>query len=65
MKTLADIFKKLTPLAVPLRVLVREVFQKKLQEVNQEGTQTKSAPDSNQLTNAEPLRVPIVEAYPD
>ena len=65
MKTLAEIFRKATPPAVPLRVTVREVGQKKLQEVNQEGTQMKRAPQSNPFTNVEPLRVPIVEAYPD
>ena len=46
-------------------VLTREVFQEKLQEVNQERTQMKNASQSKPLTNAEPLRVPIVESYPD
>ena len=65
MKTLADIFRKANPPALPPRVPVREVGQKKLREVNQEGTQMKSAPQLNQITNAEPFRVHIVEAYPD
>ena len=43
----------------------RELGQKKLQELNQKGTQMKSAPKSKPFTNVEPLRVPIVEAYPD
>ena len=45
LKTLYNIFikEKKTP-AVPPRVPVREVVQKKLQEVNQEGTQIKMAP---------------------
>ena len=65
MKTLAEIFRKEKPPTVPPRVLVREGGKKKLQEVNQEGTQMKSAPQSNPFINAEPLRVPIVEAYAD
>ena len=44
LKTLVEIFRKANPPAVPLRVPVREVGQKKLQEVNQEGTQMKSLP---------------------
>ena len=63
MKTLADIFKKANHPAVPPRMPVRKVGQKKLQEMNQEGTQTKRTPQSNPVTNAEPLRVTIVEAY--
>ena len=43
---------------------VREVGQKKLQSVNQEGTQMKMSPQSKPITNAEPMRLPIVEAYP-
>ena len=65
LKTLAGIFRKANPPEVPPRVPVREVVQKKLQEMNQEGTQIKRTPQSNPVTNAEPLRVPIVEAYPD
>ena len=64
-ETLAEIFRKANPPAVPPRVPVREVDQKKLQEVNQEGTQMKWAPQSKPFGNAESLRVPIVEAYPD
>ena len=44
LNTLADIFRKANPPAVPPRVSVREVGQKKPQEVNQEVTQTKSTP---------------------
>ena len=65
LKTLADIFGKAHTPAVPPRVLVREVGQKKLQEVNQEGTQMKSALQSKKLNNVEPLTVPIVETYTD
>ena len=36
--TLSDIFGKATPPAVSLRVPVREVGQKNLQEMNKEGT---------------------------
>ena len=50
--TLVEIFKKTNPPAVLPRVPVRKLGQKKLQEVNQEGTQMKSAPQSNPLTNA-------------
>ena len=35
LRTLAEIFRKANPPAVPPRVPVREVFQEKLQEVNQ------------------------------
>ena len=41
--SLAEIFRKATPPAVPPRVLVRGVYQEKLQQVNQEGTQIKIA----------------------
>ena len=41
---LAEIYRKENPPSVPPRVPVREVGQKKLQEVNQEGTQMKSSP---------------------
>ena len=44
LKTLYNIFIKEKTPAVPMRVPVREVVQKKLQEVNQEGTQMKRAP---------------------
>ena len=52
--------QKINPLAVPLRVPVRELVQKKTKEVNQEGTKMKRAPQSMPFTNVEPLRVPIV-----
>ena len=41
---LAEIIRKENPPAVPPRVPSRELYQKKLQEMNQEGTQMKSAP---------------------
>ena len=44
LKTLADIFRKANPPAVPPRVPVREVGQRKLQEMKQEGTKIKSTP---------------------
>ena len=52
LNTLAEIFQKANPPAVPLRVPVREVGQKKLQEVNQEGTQMKVSPQSKPFTNS-------------
>ena len=52
-KTLTDIFRKAPPPpAVPLRVPVRELGQKKLQEMNQEGTQMKGSPQSNPIPNS-------------
>ena len=42
-----------------------EVGQNKLQDMNQEGTQTKRASQSKPITNAKTMRVHIVEAYPD
>ena len=65
MKTLADIFRKPNPPTVPPRVPVREVGKNKLQEENLEGTQMKRAPQSKPITNSEPLRVPIIDSYPD
>ena len=65
LNTPAEIFIKANPPAVTPRVPVREVSHKKLQEVNQEGTQMKRAPQSKPIKNTEPLRVPILEAYPD
>ena len=41
LKTLSIIFIKADPPAVPLRVPVREVGKKKLQEMKQEGAQMK------------------------
>ena len=64
LKTLDDIFRKANPPVVLPRVPVKEVGQKKLQEMNQEGTQMKSTPRSNPVINEEPLRVHIVGAYP-
>ena len=64
LKTLADIFRKSNPPAVPPRVPVREVDQRKLQEMNQKGTKLKRTPQSNPFTNAEPLRVTIVGESP-
>ena len=52
LKTLAEIFRKSNPPVVPPRVPVREVGQKKLQEVNQERTQMKRSPQSNPFTNS-------------
>ena len=43
LKNLAEIFRKVNPPAVPPRLPVREVGQKKLQEVNEEGNQIKRA----------------------
>ena len=62
---LAEIFRKANPSAVPPRVPVREVGQKKIQEVNQEVTEMKRSLQSNSFTNAEHLSVPIVLEYPD
>ena len=44
LKTLANIFRKSNPPAVPPRVPVMEVDQNKLQEMNHEGTQMKRPP---------------------
>ena len=52
LNSLAEIFRKSNPPEVPLREPVREVCQKKLQEVNQEGTQMKRAPESKPITNS-------------
>ena len=59
LKTLAEIFRKAKPPTVPQRVSVRDSGQNKLQEVNQEGTQMKIAPQSNPFTNAETMGVPF------
>ena len=61
---LEEIFGKTNPSAVPPKVPVRDVVQKKLQEVNREGTQMKSSPQSNPFTDAKHVTVPIVEAHP-
>ena len=65
LNTLEEIFRKANSPAVPPRVPVKEVGQKKLQEVKQERTQMKIAPQSKPFTNAEPMKLTIVEAYPD
>ena len=65
LKNLADIFRKANPPVVPTRVPVREVGQRKLQEMNQEGTQMKRTPQSDPFINAEHLRVTILGVYPD
>ena len=52
LKNLADIFRKSSPQAVPPRVPVREVGQKKLQEMNQEGTQMKGSSQSHPIPNS-------------
>ena len=44
LKTLAHISRKANPPAVPLKVPVRELGQKKLQGNNQKGTQMKRTP---------------------
>ena len=44
LNNLADVLTKANPSAVPPRVPVREVGQKKLQEMNQEGTQMERTP---------------------
>ena len=43
LKTLADVSRKANTPSVPPKVPAREVDQKKIQEVNQEGTQMKRA----------------------
>ena len=65
LKTLGDLFRKEKTPIVPPRVPVREEGQKELKERNQKGTQMKKTLQSKPTTNAEPLRVPIVEAYLD
>ena len=52
LNNLAEIFRKSNPPAVPPRVPFRGLGKMKLQEVNQEGTQMKSAPQSNPFTIA-------------
>ena len=63
LKTLADIYRKSNPPAVPPRVPVTEVGQKKIQEVNQEGTHMKRAPQSNPITNTEPEMANVILEY--
>ena len=65
LKTLAKIFRKANPPALPSRVPVMEVGQIKLQEVNQKRAHMKRSPQSNQITNSEPLRLTIAEVYPN
>ena len=64
-RTLEEIFRKANPPGVTPRVPVREVVQKKLQELNQEGTQIKIASQSKPFTDEEHHRVPISEVYPE
>ena len=59
--TLAEIFRTATPPAIPQRIPVGGSFQEKLQQVKKEITQIKIAYQSNKFSNAEPLRVTIVE----
>ena len=65
LRSLSEIFRKATPPAVPPRVQVRGAYQEKLQHVNQERYEMKNASQSKPFINAEPLRLPIVEAYPE
>ena len=64
LRNLAEIFSKCIPPEIPLRVTIREIVQEKPKEVNKERSQLKSASKATPSTNAEPLRVTIVEAYP-
>ena len=65
MRTLAEIFSKSIPPTITLRVPARDVVQEKPKELNQEIVQLKNASKEKPPTNAELLRVPIVEAYPE
>ena len=64
-RTLSEIFRESNPLVVLPRVPVREVFQEKLQKMNQERTQIKFSSQSNLFTNSEHLRVSILNVYPE
>ena len=64
LRALVDVLRKSIPPAVPPRVPVKGYIQEKLKKVNQERAQIKSKSQSETVTNLEPLRVPIVEAYP-
>ena len=63
--TLAEIFDKSSPPAIPLRVPVIEKVQEKPKEVNQERAQLKILSQATPSTNVEHLSVPIVEACPE
>ena len=63
--TLSKKSRKANPLEVPPRVPFRGEYQEKLHQVNQEINQTKIAPQSKPFTHVEPLRVPIVESFPE
>ena len=63
--TLSEIFRKSSPPSVSPRVPAREVVQEKLEEANQERSQMKISSKSKPVTDKEPPRVPIVEAYPE
>ena len=52
LKTLAEISRKENPPSVLPRVPLRAVGQKKIKEVNQEGTRMKSSLQSNPFTNS-------------
>ena len=64
LRSLVEIFRTAPPPVVPPRVPFRGACQEKLQQVNQERTQTKNTSQSKPFTNAEPTRLPIVEEYP-
>ena len=49
LRTLAEIFGKAIPPAIPLRVSVREVVQEKPKEVNKENVQVDNASKENHL----------------
>ena len=61
----AEIFRGATPPEVPPRVPVRGAYQEKLQQVKQEIIQMKSVSQSDPFNNVEPMRVPIIETYPE
>ena len=53
--------RKSNPPAVTPRVTIRGAYQEKLQQVNQEKIQTKNESQAKQFTNADYLRVPLME----
>ena len=52
LKTLTNTLRKANPPAVPQRAPVREAGHSNPQEMNQEGNQMKSTPQSNTVTNS-------------